>query len=57
MRRPDSTGGRELTVPGDEHSRRTIAIIALAIIAATVLTVEGTYLVLRTYVLDNRMIP
>ncbi len=42
-----------MTLPGDELSKRTIAAIALAIIAATVLTIEGTYFILKTYVLDN----
>src|ERR1700722_19169915 len=42
-----------MTVPGDELSKRTIAVIAVAIIAATALTIEGTYLILKAYVLDN----
>jgi hypothetical protein len=42
-----------MTVPGDRISKRTIVIITLAVIAATTLTVEGTYFVLKTYVLDN----
>jgi hypothetical protein len=42
-----------MTVPGDRISKRTIVIITLAVIAATTLTVEGTYFVIKTYVLDN----
>jgi hypothetical protein len=42
-----------MTVPGDRISKRTIVIITLAVIVATTLTVEGTYFVLKTYVLDN----
>jgi hypothetical protein len=42
-----------MTVPGDRISKRTIVIITLAVIAATTLTVEGTYLTLKTFVLDN----
>ncbi len=42
-----------MTAPNDKFSRWTIAIIALAIIAATALTVEGPYLALKTFVLDN----
>jgi hypothetical protein len=42
-----------MTAPGGELSKRTIAAIALAIIAAMAVTVEGTYFVLKTYVLDN----
>jgi hypothetical protein len=34
-------------------SKRTIALIVLAFIAAAALTVEGTYLVLKIFVLDN----
>jgi hypothetical protein len=36
-----------------EFSKRTIALIILAMIVAAALTVEGTYFVLRTFVLDN----
>ncbi|THD62648.1 MAG: hypothetical protein E7813_19590 [Bradyrhizobium sp.] len=42
-----------MTVRGDELSKRTIVVIALAIIAASAFTIEGTYLILKTYVLDN----
>ena len=42
-----------MTAPDDKFSRWTIAIIALAIIAGTALTVEGTYLALKTFVIDN----
>jgi hypothetical protein len=42
-----------MTVSGDRISKRTIVIITLAVIAATTLTVEGTYFVIKTYVLDN----
>jgi hypothetical protein len=42
-----------MTQPLDKFSRRTVALIALAIIAAAALTVEGTYLALKTFVLDN----
>jgi hypothetical protein len=42
-----------MTVPGDRISKRTIVIITLAVIAAAALTVEGTYLTLKTFVLNN----
>ncbi len=43
----------EMTAPDDKVTGRTVAIIALAIIAATAFTVEGTYFALKTFVLDN----
>ena len=38
-------------------TRRDIVIGALALIAATVLTVEGTYYLLHRFVLDNQSDP
>lgn len=46
-----------MTEPGrltaTEFSKRTIVLIVLAMIAAAALTIEGTYLVLENFVLDN----
>jgi hypothetical protein len=36
-----------------EFSKRTIVIFIIVMIAATVLTVEGTYYALKTFVLDD----
>ena len=36
-----------------EFSRRSIIIFIIVMIAATVLTVEGTYYALKIFVLDN----
>jgi hypothetical protein len=46
-------GEGEMTAPNDKRSRRTDVIIALAMIAATALTIEGTYFVLKTFVFDQ----
>ena len=40
-----------------EFSGRTIVLIILAMIAAAALTVEGTYLVLNTFVLHDQNDP
>jgi hypothetical protein len=42
-----------MTVPGDRTSKLTIVIITLAVTAATALAIEGTYFLLKTYVLDS----
>ena len=42
-----------MTAPDDKLSKRTIVIIALAAIAATALTIEGTYFVIKTHVFDQ----
>jgi hypothetical protein len=46
-----------VTEPGrptkTELGKRTIVLIILAMIAAAALTIEGTYLVLKIFVLDN----
>jgi hypothetical protein len=42
-----------MTVPGDRTSKLTIVIITHAVMAATALAIEGTYFLLKTYVLDN----
>jgi hypothetical protein len=47
-------GKRGMTAPDDKLSNRSIVIIALAMIAATALTIEGTYLVLKTFVFRNQ---
>jgi hypothetical protein len=42
--------GEEMTV---EFSKRSIIIFIIVMIAATVLTVEGTYYALKTFVFDD----
>jgi hypothetical protein len=42
-----------MTAPDDNFSKLTIVIIGLALIAATALTIEGTYLALKTFVFDR----
>jgi hypothetical protein len=41
-----------MTVPADKPSKRTVVIIAIAMIVAAALTIEGTYFVLKTFVFD-----
>ena len=38
---------------GGEFGKREVVLFALMMIAATVLTIEGTYYVLKTFVLSN----
>jgi hypothetical protein len=39
--------------PHEWPNRRTIVVIILALIAAAALTIEGSYLVLKTFVLHD----
>ncbi len=43
-----------MTAPDDKLSKRTVVVIALALIVATALTIEGTYLVVKILVLNNQ---
>jgi hypothetical protein len=43
----------EMTAADDKLNKRTIVFVALAIAAATAVTIEGTYFALKTFVLDN----
>jgi hypothetical protein len=42
-----------MTAPDDKPSKRSVVIIALVLIAAMALTIEGTYMVLKTLVFDS----
>jgi hypothetical protein len=49
----DRAEGEEVSEPHEWPNRRTIVLIVLAMITAAALTIEGTYLVLNTFVLHD----